>query len=158
MGTVSALATAEKHFTGRQGLVIVRGDVSVTVGGRLMKENGLWLRESAVLSQVVDYTRASICMDTEAMLSNAKSAAAHADEFANPTVFVVTSAQLPLFAEYTRLMREGGLFQRAVFTDACAAHEWAARHVQVREYWMRCRKLRLATSRELPSTGSAGLP
>jgi hypothetical protein len=157
MSRVSTLAVTDKHVTGHRGLVRVSGAVTPLVGARIMKANATWLRENDVLGQVVCYSQAAVEITADQLFANALSAAAHAVEFYTPTAFLVRTEQRELFDAYARLMRQGGLYQRAVFTDAYAAQEWAAQQAQVQEYWRGCHQ-RLAAFPERPSTGFASKP
>jgi hypothetical protein len=157
MSRVSKLAATEKHVTGPRGLVRVSGAVTPISGARIMKANAAWLRENDVLGQVVCYSQAAVQITADQLFANALNAAAHAVEFYTPTAFLVREDQRDLFEAYACLMRQGGLNQRAVFTDAFAAQEWAAQQAQVQEYWRRCRQ-RLAAFPEQPNRGFAARP
>lgn len=157
MSRVRTLAATEKHTTGPRGLVRVTGEVTPIAGARIMKANAAWLRDNEVMAQVVCYSQAAVQITADRLFSNAMDAAAHAVEFYTPTAFLVREEQRALFESYARLMRQGGLVQRAVFTDAYAAQEWAAQEAQIQEYWRQCQR-RLAASPEQPSKGSVAQP
>ena len=150
MSKVIEIATTRKFVERRTGLVLVQGQVSQSVGARIMKQNGSWLQDNDVLAQVVSYQCAEPAMTAETLFSNAMAATKAHPRFITPTAFLVRPDQALLFDEYARTMRQGGLLQRAVFTDAGAAAQWAAQQAQVAEYWRACEQ-RLQSALEWPS-------
>ena len=154
MSKVIELATTRKFVERRTGLVLVHGQISQALGARIMKQNGIWLQDNDVLAQVVSYQCAEPAMTAETLFGNAMAATKAHPRFVTPTAFLVRADQARLFDEYARLMRQGGLLQRAVFTDAAAAAQWAAQQAQVAEYWRACER-RLQAAPGCPSR-SAG--
>ena len=151
MSEVKELATTRKSVERQTGLVVVGGHVTQTACARLMHANGDWLQRNAVLAQVVSYEEAVTAMRPDVMFGHAMSATLAHPKFITPTAFLVRGDQLSLFDEYARLMRQGGLLQRAVFTDADDARRWAARQAQVQAHWLACRH-RASASPVQPNT------
>ena len=154
MSKVIDMASTRVFLERRVGLVQVQGQVNQAVGANLMRQNGCWLEDNDVLAQVVSYQGAVTAIAAGTLFRNAVLATQVHARFVTPTAFLVRPEQAALFEEYARLMRQGGLLQRAVFTDAAAAGQWAAQQAQVQEYWTAC-QLRLQSGRGSPSR-SAG--
>lgn len=103
----------------------VRGVVTPRAGGLILAENARWLGECGARAQVVDYSRACLALDLDALLAALQGGRDISPSMHTPTALLANADQMTLFTSYARASADLGIV-RAPFIGADDARRWAA--------------------------------